>query len=196
MSLDDSFGALMNRLRAGEEVAAAELFQRFARRLIGLARTRLDALMRQKMDPEDVMQSVFKSFFRRHREGNWDLADWDSLWSLLARITIRKCARRAAHYHGQRRDVRRETAPATDQQDSAFFLQAINRGPTPDEAAMLAECIEQLLGELEGYHRDIAQLSLQGCTSAEIAAETGVSERSVQRVLKWMRGRIEKLADA
>jgi RNA polymerase sigma-70 factor (ECF subfamily) len=195
MSAGDSFGALMNRLRAGEEVAAAQLFQRFAGRLIALARSRLDALVRQKIDPEDVMQSVFKSFFRRHREGDWDLADWDSLWSLLARMTIRKCGRRAVHYHGQRRDVRRETTPAIDQQDSSFFREAINREPTPDEAAMLAESIEQLLRELEGYHRDIVQLSLQGCTSAEVAAETGVSERSVQRVLKRVREQIEKLGD-
>jgi RNA polymerase sigma-70 factor (ECF subfamily) len=195
MSTDDSFEALMNRLRAGEEVAAAELFQRFAGRLIALARSRLDALVRQKVDPEDVLQSVFKSFFSRHREGNWDLADWDSLWSLLAQMTIRKCGRRAVYYHGQRRDVRREAAPRTDQQDSSFFREALNREPTPDEAAILTETIEELLRELEGYHRDIVQLSLQGYTSAEVAAETGVSERSVQRVLKRVRERIEKLVD-
>jgi RNA polymerase sigma-70 factor (ECF subfamily) len=195
MSSDDSFQALMNRLRAGEEAAAAELFQRFAGRLIALARSRLDALVRQKIDPEDVLQSVFKSFFHRHREGDWDPANWDSLWSLLAQMTIRKCGRRAVFYHGERRDVRRETAPRSGDDDSGFFREALNREPTPDEAAMLAEIIEQLLRELEGYHRDIVQLSLQGYASAEIAAQTGVTERSVQRVLKRVRERIEKLAD-
>jgi RNA polymerase sigma-70 factor (ECF subfamily) len=195
MSADDSFGALMNRLRAGEEVAAAELFQRFAGRLIGLARSRLDRLVRQKVDPEDVLQSVFKSFFRRHREGDWDLTDWDSLWSLLARMTIRKCGRRAIHYQSQRRDVRRETAPAADQQESSFFREAINREPTPDEAAMLGEIIEQLLGELDDCHRDIIQLSLQGCSSAEIADQIDVTERTVQRILKHVRERIEQLAE-
>jgi RNA polymerase sigma-70 factor (ECF subfamily) len=183
----------MNRLRAGEEVAAAELFQRFAGRLIALARSRLDRLVRQKVDPEDVLQSVFKSFFRRHREGDWDLTDWDSLWSLLARMTIRKCGRRAIHYQSQRRDVRRETAPATDQQESSYFREAINREPTPDEAALLGETVEQVLRALEGCHRDMVQLSLQGCTCAEIANETGVTERSVQRVLKHVRERIEQL---
>jgi RNA polymerase sigma-70 factor (ECF subfamily) len=195
MSADDSFGALMNRLRAGEEVAAAELFQRFARRLIALARSRLNRLVRQKVDPEDVMQSVLRSFFRRHRDADWDLADWDSLWSLLARMTIRKCGRQAVHYHGQRRDVRRESAPATGQEESSFFRQAISREPSPAEAALLAEGIQQLLRELEGYHRDIAQLSMQGYTTAEIAAKTGVTERSVQRVLKRVRERIEDLGD-
>ena len=124
MSADDSFEALMQRLRAGEEVAAAQLFQRYAGRLIALARSRLDELVRQKMDPEDVIQSVFKSFFHRHQEGNWDLADWDSLWSLLARITVRKCGRRAVYYHGERRDVRREAARGGEG-DSAVFRAAL-----------------------------------------------------------------------
>ena len=40
---------------------------------------------------EDVMASVFKSFFRRHAEAPFDLSSWDSLWSLLTLITLRKC---------------------------------------------------------------------------------------------------------
>jgi len=195
MPSQDSFDALMGRLRAGEEEAAAQLFQRYAGRLIGLAHSRLDRLVRQKVDPEDVMQSVFKSFFCRHRAGNWDLADWNGLWSLLAQMTIRKCGRRAVHYRGARRDVRREAGAHQDQDESAYFHEAINREPTPDEAAMLAETIEVVLGEAEGYHRDIVQMSLQGSTCAEIAAQTGVTERSVQRVLKRIRSRIEQMAE-
>jgi len=193
MSSSNSFQVLMGRLRGGEEAAAAELFRRYADRLIGLARSRLDPLVRQKVDPEDVLQSVFKSFFLRHRDGNWDLDNWDSLWSLLAQMTIRKCGRRAGYYHSARRDVRRETAPS-DEEDSTYFREALNREPTPDEAALLAETIELLLRESEGYHRDIIRLSLQGCALAEIAAETGVTERSVQRVLKRVREQIERLA--
>jgi RNA polymerase sigma-70 factor (ECF subfamily) len=195
MSSQDSFDSLMGRLRAGEEEAAAQLFRRYSRRLIGLANSRLDRLVRQKLDPEDVMQSVFNSFFCRHRDGDWDLANWNGLWSLLAQITIRKCGRRVVHYRGERRDVRREARARQDQDESAFFHEAINREPTPDEAAMLAETIELLLGEVEGYHRDIVQMSLQGATCAEIAIQTGVTERSVQRVLKRIRARIEQMAE-
>ena len=55
----ESFDDVMGRLRAGEQSAAAtEIFHRFARRLIGLARTRLDDRVRGKVDAEDVLQSV------------------------------------------------------------------------------------------------------------------------------------------
>src|SRR5581483_7579718 len=90
MTEDRSFRELMSQLRAGDETAAGEVFQRFAQRLIGLARTHLDSWIRQKEDPEDVVQSVYKSFFARYGEGQFRVANWNDLWSLLTLITLRK----------------------------------------------------------------------------------------------------------
>ena len=86
-----SFDDLMAQLRDGRNEAAAQVFQRFANRLIVLARKQLDSKILQKVDPEDVMQSVFRSFFLRQMEDQFDVRDWDNLWSLLAMITVRKC---------------------------------------------------------------------------------------------------------
>src|SRR5260370_7025785 len=105
MSRDLTFETLLERLRGGDGEAAQEIFQRYARRLIALARSRLNPLMRQKVDPEDVMQSVFKSFFARQDEGQFDLTDWDSLWSLLTSLTLRKCGYRTRHFCAASRDL-------------------------------------------------------------------------------------------
>lgn len=91
MSDSPSFADLMTRLRAGDPGAAEEIFRRFANRLVSLARQRLDALVLRKLDPEDVLQSALNSFFRAHAQGRVDVRDWDSLWGLLAVITLRKC---------------------------------------------------------------------------------------------------------
>src|SRR4051812_14113370 len=101
---EESFADLMARLRAGDQDAAARVYQHFARRLIGLARSRLDGLMRRKEDPEDVVQSVFRSFFARQAGGQFDLDDWNSLWSLLTVITLRKCGHRVEYFRAARRD--------------------------------------------------------------------------------------------
>lgn len=159
-----------------------------------LARSRLDPLVRQKMDPEDVMQSVFKSFFWRQAEGQWDLGNWDSLWSVLALLTVRKCCRWAGYYRGLGRDVRRETSPHREDDSSASW-EFLDREPTPDEAAALVETVERVMRGLEGYHRDIFQMSLQGFGPAEISVQAGVSERSVQRVLKRVRERLADMAE-
>ena len=120
----DSFDNLMSRLKTGDQGAATEIFDRFARRLVGLARSRLDERMRQKVDPEDVMQSVFKSFFRVHNDGKVDLASWDSMWALLTVITLRKCGHRVEYFRAGRRDVAREVQPRAGSDESVSSFQA------------------------------------------------------------------------
>src|SRR5579884_352482 len=132
MESQSSFADLMARLRAGEDRAASQVFQRFVARLIVLARGRLSGRLRQKVDAEDVLQSVFHSFFARYADGQFVLHDWDSLWGLLTSITLRKCARHAEHFQAARRDVRREAAPPAEGTWEAWA-----RDPTPEEAAFL-----------------------------------------------------------
>src|SRR5262245_30661131 len=83
-------------------------FERFTRRLIGLARSQLDARLRHKIEPEDVVQSAYKSFLLRYGEGALAAEGWDGLWGLLTVITLRKCADRIRYHRAERRDVARE----------------------------------------------------------------------------------------
>jgi RNA polymerase sigma-70 factor (ECF subfamily) len=161
MPEDPSFEILLERLRKKEQEAATDLFQRFAQRLIALARTRLKRLPRQKEDPEDVVQSVFRSFFQRHSEGQLDLRSWDGLWALLTLITLRKCGHRIEYFLAERRNVRREV-DSPSSRDSWTSWQGIARDPTPSEAIVLAETIERLLEGLDDRDRQIIEYRLQG----------------------------------
>jgi RNA polymerase sigma-70 factor (ECF subfamily) len=193
MSDGDSFDELMKRLRAGEQAAAGEIFNRFARRLIGLARSRLDERMRQKVDPEDVMQSVFKSFFRVHADGKLDLANWDSMWAILTVITLRKCGHRVEYFRAACRDIGREVTPRQSSDESTASFQAIARDPTPSDAALLTETVEQVLRELEPREQEVVMLSLQGYAVPEISERVARTERTVHRVLKRVREKLEKM---
>ena len=105
MDMQDSFAEVERKLCAGDQGAATEVFRRFVDRLVNLARTKLDARIRRKEDPEEVVQSVYGVFFNCHRAGKLDLATWDSLWSLLAVITVRKCVNRREYYLAKCRTV-------------------------------------------------------------------------------------------
>jgi RNA polymerase sigma-70 factor (ECF subfamily) len=187
MSPDDSFIGLMARLRAGGDEAAAAVFRRFANRLIGLARTHLDARMRAKVDPEDVIQSVYRSFFVRHAEGQLELESWDGLWSLLTVMTVRKCGRHREKFFAARRDLRREDRGegATDH--------LTPRHPGPEEAAALADLLETLLAGLDERPRLVVSMRLQGHTLEEIAAACGVTDRTVSNILAQLRERLGRL---
>jgi RNA polymerase sigma-70 factor (ECF subfamily) len=81
--MSDSFAEFLDRLRCGDDAAAMEFFGRFAHQLIALALRHIDAGLRHKVDPEDVVQSAFKSFFVRYGDGKLNVVNWNSLWGLL-----------------------------------------------------------------------------------------------------------------
>jgi RNA polymerase sigma-70 factor, ECF subfamily len=193
MEQHDSFAELAERLRTGDDGAATEVFRRFAGRLIALARTELDTRLRRKEDPEDVVQSVYRSFFTRYHSGQFDFATWDALWSLLTVITVRKCMSRAEHYLAQRRSVAGEVDAPRDDDAASGLSQAIDREPTPLEAAVLAETVEQMMGGLDARDRAIIELSLQGYTAPEISAQLGFAERTVRRRREYVKHRLERM---
>src|SRR5436305_1291848 len=86
----DEAAALVARWRAGDQQAAAELFRRYADRLIALARSRLSARLARRIDPEDVVQSAYRSFFGDTRAGRYDVGRAGDLWQLLVTITLHK----------------------------------------------------------------------------------------------------------
>jgi RNA polymerase sigma-70 factor (ECF subfamily) len=185
MPQDDSFADLMDRLRHGEGAAAARVFHRFAHRLIALARARLDGRVRPKVDPEDVLQSVFRSFFRRQADGQFDLDGWEGLWALLTVITVRKCGRINRYFRSAGRDAEAAGEP----------WEALAGEPSPDEALLLTELVEGLLRDLPERDRAVVELGLQGHSAAEISTQLGRPERSVYRVLQRVRTQLERQQD-
>lgn len=193
MEAETSSQVLIDQLRAGDCRAADAIFHRFAQRLVGMARNRLDGRVRQKVDAEDVVQSVFRSFFDRSARGEFDFANWEGVWGLLVLLTVRKCGRRATHFQADCRDARREIpgggtkSPLDDR-----FIEAIADEPTPEEAALLAETTEEIMRSLiSGKDRQIFELSLQGYSVPEISAIVGHYERGVERVRSKVRRLLE-----
>lgn len=186
MFTDMPFDGLMTRLQRGEPTAANAVFHAYASRLMDLARSRLSPALAAKVDPEDVMQSVLRSFFVGHCEGQFTIHNWDALWAILVVITLRKCRRLWRHFKTKGRDVGAEVPPANDDSDLPSW-EATDREPLPEEVAMLTELIDRLLRRLDPERRPILELRLQGCTVEEIAAQLQISERTVHRILAGVR---------
>jgi RNA polymerase sigma-70 factor (ECF subfamily) len=190
--MTNSFAEFLARLHSRDDAAAQELFGRFAHQLIALALRHLDTGLRQRVDPEDVVQSVYKSFFARYGDGDLDVVNWNSLWGLLTVITVRKCAERAAYHRAKCRDPGREVSPPRGE-EAAPWLEPLGREPTPSEAAVLNETVEQLFAGLDEEERPVLELSLQGYTTREISERLGRAERTVRLLREGIRHRLERM---
>lgn len=184
MDPTDSFNEVVADLRRGGEGGLRELVARYSERLKALARTRLKGRLAAQGEQSDVVQSMWISFVRRHRAGEFDrLGGWDELWALLARITACKCVDRLRHFAALRR---REPDAANDPP-----AERAAPDPTPTEQAVYEELFERFLGGLDSRDRRIITLHLQGLDDEQIAAEVGWSERTVARVRQQAREALE-----
>ncbi len=141
MDSEITFDEVMRRVRAGDGEAETALFQQYVRRLIGLAARQFDDSLRDRADVELVVLSACKSFFLRNRRGEFHVDDWGELWSVLAMITLRKCADRVRHLRAARRDVNREVAWPAGDDDLSYHL---DRAPTPVDTAILTDTVARL----------------------------------------------------
>src|SRR4051812_27028355 len=145
---NDSFPRFLGRFQVRDGEAGRELFRRFTGQLVALARRRFTPPFRGRVDPEDVVQSVYKSFFRRYADGGLTVDNWNGLWGLRTLITLRKCAERVAYHRAECRDITREASAPPVHEAAAPWLEAPGREPGPHEAAELAELVGRLLDGL------------------------------------------------
>ncbi len=183
---DPSSAELLARYRRRDEAAAEELFHRYAGRLTALARSRLSRALAARVDPEDVVQSAYRSFFLLARDGDILLRASGDLWRLLVRITLRKVYRSARRHHADCRTVAREH-PEPDEAEAA-----LDREPTPAEAAALIDEVRGVLAPLGARERRMVEMRLQGHEVEAIAAELGRSARTVRRTLAAVGAELER----
>jgi RNA polymerase sigma factor (sigma-70 family) len=181
----------LHQLAADHDSAAQQqLWNRYFARLAAIARTRLAGAQRRDADEEDVVLSVFDSFFRAARAGRFpDLQDRTGLWPLLVKITARKAINQVKRQQAKKRSTAAEEAVP----DIAHLA---GDEPTPQFAAEIAEQVERLLGKLDGDLRTVAVMKLEGFTNAEIAVRFGIVERSIERKLARIRIEWGDAADA
>jgi eukaryotic-like serine/threonine-protein kinase len=175
---DLSSAELLARFRRDDPGAADELFRRYAARLTALARSRLSRALSARVDPEDVVQSAYRSFFLLARDGEILLHESGDLWRLLVRVTLRKVYRNTRRHRADCRSIEREEAEFNEHE-----AHALSREPTPLESAALIDELKSLLTPLDALQRRTLELRLQGHEVDSIAVEVGRSARTVRRTL-------------
>jgi RNA polymerase sigma-70 factor, ECF subfamily len=182
--------SLLSRFRGGDQEAATQLYSRYAGRLNGLVEMQCSTELARREGVEDIVQSVFRSFFRRAGQGFYDVPDEDELWKLFLVIALNKIRSKATYHHAFKRSAHRtidgvEGRLLSDSQASA-------RG-VPDHQFELV--LKEILEQLPARSRLMVKLRVDGCDVAEVAGITGRSRRSVERILQASRRQLRELLE-
>lgn len=179
--------SLLLRLRLGSADAATQLYLRYVQRLRALTRAQTSPELTRRMDVEELVQSIFGSFFRGASSGYYDVPVGEELWKLFLVIALNKIRAKGAFHRAAKRDVR-VTTSASHLEDEAHDA---------DSAALafLQVTITEALERLPPQQRDMVGLRVEGYEVAEIAAKTGRSKRTVERLLQQARAKLAYLLE-
>lgn len=182
---DLSDRSLLVRLRRGEQDAATRLYLRYAERLRALVRSRCSDQLSRRVEPDDIVQSVFRRFFNRVLQGAYDVPPGEELWGLLLVIALNKIRAEETFHRAGKRDVRLSDGPDP----------AVLPGPPGGDVALLEVTVEDVLAQLPDSHRKLVEWRIQGHEVAAIAGLAGRSKRTVERILQDVRQRLRQLLD-
>jgi len=184
------------KLVQGDPQVTAEFWELYGDRLVRVAERHLGARLQRREGPDDVVQSVCRTFWRRAQKGMFELADSDSLWRLLCAITVTKVRQKARFHRRDKRSVDREQQLAPTPDESRPDLRSLpDDGPAIDEAAEIADELEAFLGQLDDEQRQLVELRLQGLGQTEIAREMECSERTVRRILARIESQMHRMLE-
>ena len=150
----------MRRFKGGRSDAAAALYVRYAKRLQHLANHQSSSELSYRVSSEEIVQSVFRTFFRRAGSGQYDVADGDDLWKLFLVIAFNKIRKASEFHHARKRDVHR-----TRSFDHDFLeTESVSDGNQEVAHLVLKMTVDECLEDLPVGHADIVRMRIEGHT--------------------------------
>jgi len=189
---EQDWPTLLRGLRDAQPWAVEQFYGEYAAALESLAAKHLSSPIRRRVGPEDIVQSACRTFFRRTKEGQFQLDDSESLWRLLTAITMAKVREQTRFHLRQRRSMNGE----------AHLYSSVDGKPShtpastellPEAAAEFSEQFKLLIRSLDAEEQQVVDLKLQQFTNDEVASQLGCSERTVRRLVKKIQGRLTEL---
>src|SRR5262245_51120402 len=182
---------LLHRAEAGDRQAFEDLFARHRPYLVQVIDLRLDARLRARIDPSDVIQETHLEAFRR-------LHDYLERRPMPFRLWLRKTAQERLqmmsrqHLGAARRTVGREQ-PVPDRSSLLLAQQLVAAGPTPLQRMLVEEAARKVrlaLDQLAEADRDVLIMrNLEGLSNQEVAqllqlTPTSASQRYGRALLR------------
>jgi RNA polymerase sigma-70 factor (ECF subfamily) len=179
---------LLERARAGDQAALAEIFARHRDRLRRMVELRLDRRLQARLDPSDVIQDAYLEVAQRLegylKEPNLPLFLWLRLVVGEQLINLHR-----HHLGTQMRDAGLEVSlyrgALPEASSAALAAQLLGKHTSPTQAAVRAERllrIQEALNSLDPLDREIISLRhFEQLSRAESAQALGIEESAASK---------------
>ncbi len=187
MSEPKSDESLLHGINAGTASGAEKLDRKYRQPLLARINLGMDNRLRRREDPEDIVQSVMGTVFRRAAQGQLHFEHTSELWCLLETVTRHKIIK-----HAEYQKAKKRTPKAEEQQDADALL---DREPTADEQAVTKDLIDNLLKGLDQSYSKIALLLAKGHSERAIAEQLKCTRSAVTTKICRLRKRLQALLE-
>jgi len=184
----DNFHGLLQRVRLGDDEALAELAQRYEAEVRLTARACLGRALRCHLDSVDLVQSVHFTLLDGLRRNKFIIACPKQLVGLAVTLARRKVAR---HWRKLKRQRRTEEVETSDG-DVGMLATLPSTEADPAQSAQDADLLAQLCRQLDAKDRQLVELRLQGCSTAEAARRLGLDPDVLRVRLSRLRKRLRE----
>jgi len=178
---------LVERARRGDEGALERLLPLYEPRLARMVELRLDASLRRRLDPADIVQEGLLECVRRFPEWCRQTALPFHVWLRLITAQALAAAQRR-HLGASMRDARHEASPQPGRSGLSVgnaadaFAASIT---SPSQAAQREELRAGVLAALEGLDeldREVVALRhFEGLSNEEVAAELAITPEAASK---------------
>jgi hypothetical protein len=168
-----------------------ELLRRYSPLLAQVAEQQIGPRLRQRTSVDDILQTVFRTYFRRSQQGRFQIEHEGALWALLLKLTCNKIRKQAERHTAQRRDVAREVLI-----DPGELAWVANGEAGPHEVAALTDELEWLLAQLAPRDVEIVRGLLAEESEQTIAGRARCSRATVRRVRERIAFKLRQRATA
>jgi len=194
---------MLQRLKSGDEAAASEILDRYESQVRLVVRRFLPRVLRSRFDSQDIMQSVWRSFFQKVREDQAaksadpvaeakpeeEFQDAGQLFKFLSRMARNKVIDQYRRETSLKSDVHRQRAIHGE---SGEDLDPPSPEESPAEVVEAADELSHWRSLIPEDRQELIDMKADGMSTREIGVKLGISERTVQRVLEDLRQRVER----
>lgn len=189
---DEDLAGLIEQAKAGDEFALRDLLSRCEEDVRMVVRARLPRLLRSQFDSMDFVQAVWQSVFTGPDRDLRRFENVRHLRGFLAGVAQNKVfEEHRRRTRTQKYDLAREEPLFVRRGNRDVLRELPTPEPSPSQNAQAGDRLDQMIAGRSPLEAEVVHLRRQGLTFEEIAARTGLPERSIRRIIDAIRRRME-----